>query len=36
MYISKIRLENIRGFRSGELRVDLDLLHDVRRQSRNI
>jgi len=25
MYISKIRLENIRGFRSGELRVDLDL-----------
>ncbi|WP_309889807.1 AAA family ATPase [Archangium sp.] len=25
MYISKIQLENIRGFRSGELRVDLDL-----------
>lgn len=25
MYISKIWLENIRGFRSGELRVDLDL-----------
>jgi hypothetical protein len=26
MYISKIRLENIRGFRSGELLVELDLL----------
>ncbi|HYO70906.1 MAG TPA: AAA family ATPase, partial [Archangium sp.] len=25
MYISKIKLENIRGFRSGELRVELDL-----------
>lgn len=25
MYISKIQLENIRGFRSGDLRVDLDL-----------
>lgn len=25
MYISRIELENIRGFRSGELRVDLDL-----------
>jgi putative AbiEii toxin of type IV toxin-antitoxin system/AAA domain-containing protein len=25
MYISRIQLENIRGFRSGDLRVDLDL-----------
>jgi energy-coupling factor transporter ATP-binding protein EcfA2 len=25
MYISRVRLENIRGFRSGDLRVDLDL-----------
>jgi energy-coupling factor transporter ATP-binding protein EcfA2 len=25
MYISKIQMENIRGFRSGDLRVDLDL-----------